>query len=672
MTTAPVTTTAPAAPATTGAPSTGQNLTASLSDVQLKQNIDALQKGGMQNADIQSYVNNYQKNADGSYGLKTGASTKPAVLNKNGVDVSSHPFNPLNTDSQATQTSAPAAAPGPGAFFLGSLGQGVKGTVNSLTAPIKGGINEVKTDTSQAFGSGVDQIKQGASNFGKGGDIIGPSLDIGAGIVNSAFSPLAAPMKPVGMALNAATEPLQNNKGFQNFADSKAGIITANALKPIANAGTIAQGALAFAGGPKVAEGGAAGLDTVAEPLKPGMTALKNDITTAAGKVADVKDAAQSALEDRYVNQAKEQWTKPTTLPKGFNKATQIFEGAADQGHNIADTLVKNKINVADNVTRGANGKQVFDTADTAENLRADAGKASKEMLRPSLQKADLTTPKTSVDDVIAEAKKNITKNNTLVQETKDSLLRKLNDTGDSLKAQHPDGMSLTNLHDEKIVRDANAKYDNVTNDPATNAEATKNKAVADAARKLVEQKAPADVPVKAFNKELTKQYQAANYLDALHGKNVPTGAFSKLANYGGKLAGLAAGHAVGGGILADVAGYHIGGAVERMFEGMSNPIKNTFLENLKETNPEAFDKVQGFLNKEGPTPEQIKAANTPANPNNLVSAGGTGGTAKEIPNNYGKYDFKGNRNTTYGTKLPPGTTLGAKKGGAFFPKNLK
>ena len=51
------------------------NLTPQLNAVQLKANIDALQKGGMKTTDIQSYVNNYKADGKGGYVL---ASAQPA------------------------------------------------------------------------------------------------------------------------------------------------------------------------------------------------------------------------------------------------------------------------------------------------------------------------------------------------------------------------------------------------------------------------------------------------------------------------------------------------------------------------------------------------------------------------------------------------------------------
>lgn len=76
-------------------------LTPQLTIDQLKQNIDALQKGGLDNAKVQAYVDNYQKNADGTYGLKNLPKSPlqgvADVVNKPGV---------LNSASQAFQHTA--------------------------------------------------------------------------------------------------------------------------------------------------------------------------------------------------------------------------------------------------------------------------------------------------------------------------------------------------------------------------------------------------------------------------------------------------------------------------------------------------------------------------------------------------------------------------------------
>lgn len=652
-------------------------LTPTLNQQQLQENITALQKGGVGNDVVQKYVDNYKLDSPGSYSLKTAA---PAAMS---------PFNPKAPNSQAVQTKTPATAPGTGAFFLGSLGTGVKQTASNLTAPIVGGAKEVATDTSEAFKSGIDQVKQGAGdiNNGKGNplDLVRGVGRMGSGVVGAAFSPLAAPMKPISLGTQAYTDAVAGKgtdmgasattgkiftsgkstpqKSYEDpvakFANTTFGKNVAGAAENVANYSNIAGAVGGFMGGPKLAETGAAKLDTAVAPVKAGA------IETA-GKVSDAASAVKTAAEEHYVQSAAKQWEKPSTMPgTKFSKAADIYSSATEKGHNIGETLARNNLNPADHIESG-----VYTTAETADKIRTDTGKLSSQLLRPSLEKADAYTPKTPVSDVIKSSIDNIKNNKGLTQETKDLLTKKLNQTASSLQKQYPEGMKLVDLHDEKITRDANAKYSPV-GDIGTNNEAIKNKAVADAARITLEAKAPPEVPVHDFNAELTKQYKAASYLDALNGKKAPVSKLSKLANYGGKVAGLAVGHSVGGGILSDVVGYHLGGMVERMFEGMSNPLKSHFLENLKTTNPEAFTKISEYLKSPNLSPEEIAKINTPANPNELVSAGGKGGGTTELPKGMGKYDIAKNRNTTMGTKLPPGTKLFSEFEKNFTPEQI-
>lgn len=69
----------------------GQNLAPTLNLQQLKENIDALQKGGLASDKIQSYVDNYQKAADGSYTLKTATPAQPQNIPPNAADVFNAP-----------------------------------------------------------------------------------------------------------------------------------------------------------------------------------------------------------------------------------------------------------------------------------------------------------------------------------------------------------------------------------------------------------------------------------------------------------------------------------------------------------------------------------------------------------------------------------------------------
>ena len=332
----------------------------------------------------------------------------------------------------------------------------------------------------------------------------------------------------------------------------------------------------------KVAEVGAktAELGRTINPVRLGAKAT-------VGAVNKVRDFS---LEKNAIND----WTKPTTINKpSFNKATDIFKAEQNRGHNISETLVKNKINPSDHIEGGQ-----YNTADTADKLREDAGKLSSDLLRPSLERASYSVPVTPVDDVVNSALSDIKGNKYLTAEEKASISSKLEATRVGLKKQYPKGMSLVDLHDEKILRGTKVKRSPI-GDPATNIEAQKNETIRDTLMTMVEKKSPSEIPVGEFNAELRKQYRAADYLDSLQSKKAPVGLVSKVAKTTAKVIGAAVGHGLGGGILGGVGGYHIGGMVESMIEELPNPIKSALLQNLEITNQPVFQQIKNIIGEQ-------------------------------------------------------------------------
>jgi hypothetical protein len=481
---------------------------------------------------------------------------------------------------------------------------GVKqGVVANLPGAVASGVKSYVKNVGSDYMDAAKNITANDAQFaaGKKSDLSNKFQGVGE-VAKSVFAPINEVIKP---AVNQAADALSNTPDMKEFADSKAGAAIDNAnigvqqkyqswakahpeaAKNLEATVNIAQ-LLAAPEGESTVKGATS---NVAREVGAG---VKNLATDVGSKVAEVPGSMKAGLQDHYVNQASSEWAKPTTIAKpAYNKATDIYKAAKANGHDIGNTLVKNKISPADHIENGT-----YTTTETADKIRADAAKMSKEVLRPSLEKADLAagTPKVSVDDVIKQAKTNIQKNPTLTAENKAALISKLDETGNALKKQHGEGMGLADLHDEKITRDFNSKYSPV-DDIATNNEAIKNKAVADAARKLLEKNAPSEIPVKDFNAELQKQYQAANYLDALNGKKAPVSVGAKMRQTAGKVVGAAVGSSLGGGVLGGVGGYHLGGMVESLLENIRNPLKTSLLKNLEATNPEAFAKVQDYLN---------------------------------------------------------------------------
>lgn len=441
----------------------------------------------------------------------------------------------------------------------------------------------VKNTVSSAFKSGVSQANQGIQQVGRGKsplDLVEGFGRFGAGAIGAAFAPLAPLFHPVGKALEGVANTISDIPAVQKFADTKAGQITSRVAENVANYSNIAQAV----GGSKFLMKKFGGVEAPIEaslPEPPGPDAPGPSML----------DNLNNKAVNYFGKQIKSDWERPALTPNAsYSKAAQIFKKAEKNGHNIADTLVQNKIEPASVIEGGK-----YTTLDTAEKIRADAARTSHDMLHPSLREADRFTAKTPVENIIKTAVERVKSNTKITPGNKTTVVKALQDELQSLKGEYKEGMSLTDLLDNRITYDLNAKYSPV-GDVGTNNIAIKNKAIADSMRTLLEKNTPSGIPMKAFQAEIRKQFQAANYLEALNNKKVPMTVQSRIAQTAAKVTGAAVGHGMGGGILGGVGGYHLGGVIESMFENLPNPFKRQFLENLKVTNPEAFTAIKEFL----------------------------------------------------------------------------
>ena len=470
------------------------------------------------------------------------------------------------------------------------------------------------------FLSGVNQIKQGVSNIfsGNSSPLQGAESGLGieAGLATAVTSPLAPLLKPIGSGINALASGYTAKNGqhvggigdiplVQKFAATKTGKITARAAEDFSNAGTIAGTILGTSEAPKISD--------ITKENNPAIGRTADTLTA----LNTLKDKATSSLENRYVDQAKSDFAKPTTInAPGFNKATQIFKNAIKSGNDIPQILVDNGITLK-KITQ--DGK--YNTSDVADMLRNDTGQLSKDLLRPSLQQSNYSTARIPVENIIKQAKENISKDNSIIAEQKSTLNSKLNAVQNALQKQYPDGLNLTDLHDEKILRAQNAKFSPI-GDVSTNLEAIKNRELSSVLKKAVEDTAPSNIPVKEFNSELQKRYQAADYLDSLNGKKIPTSLGQRIAQQTAKIAGAIIGEKItGGGILGSVGGYHLGGLLEKYIQNMAAPLKNYFLDNLERNNPSVFEKIKSTLNENDlanairpklPSPEPLGTSKNP------------------------------------------------------------
>lgn len=414
-----------------------------------------------------------------------------------------------------------------------------------------------------------------------------PSGSLGGGVGESIAKGAAggAPFGPMGVAAGAILGMAEHAASTSDFFQKNP-----QALKDINNA-LITFGPMLS--GLKPAK---QGVDLLNTPIQDYPKALMSSYTQPINALAQgIKSKLQKSVGDKMVENEVSDWQKPVQANKaGYNKAREIFNNAQENDHDIAKTLVNNGIKISDNVKNGS-----YDTLDTVDAMRSDAGQMSKDILRPALEAADPSTQRIQPEELIDAARDKITNSKFITQENKAGLISSLDKAQSALEDKYTSGMQLADLLDEKITRDLNSKYSPV-GDIATNNSATINKAIADAARQALDDNAPEGVPVKQFNAELQKQYQAADYLEALNTKKVPKGLISQIGKTTAKVLGATVGAKIGGGIFGGVGGYHLGGMLETMFENMDNPLREYFLNNLKQSNPEVFDQVQTYLTQQG------------------------------------------------------------------------
>lgn len=155
------------------------------------------------------------------------------------------------------------------------------------TDPSKGNYGTAVKDS---FKGSVDQIQSGFDQGNQGGIVNKAEglLKVGAGAVGAAFSPIAPVVDAtLGAAVRKAGEGYATLPAVQKFANSPAGATTARVAEDVANAGTIAGGATALVGAPKL------NLRTTME--RPAKTATSIEETS---KSPGMLSSAKSAVRD--------------------------------------------------------------------------------------------------------------------------------------------------------------------------------------------------------------------------------------------------------------------------------------------------------------------------------------------------------------------------------------
>lgn len=495
------------------------------------------------------------------------------------------PVSQLPTVPTATPVAppAPSTIPGTGGVPAPQPGSNLVSNIKQLPSQLYGAITSLfpGAQVGKAIGNTVGGTIQSAETGS-----LQPLEQAGAQN-NQDFS------KIVGDTVQAVTLPLSLVMGGAGGSTGNATIDsilskgTGSWWGKILNAGMkYAAAGGALSGGATAAGGGTAGQTTESTALG----ALGGFLGGGAGQTVDGAITGLRTLRNPETAAIAKSWALPSTVNmSSFNKARDILANDPT----IPDFLGELRANPAGHIAN-----ERYDTGDTADALRQTAGQMSRDVLRPSFQMADYYTPKTPVSDIIAQAVRNI-KNvepGTLAGD-EEILTPALQKEGEALSRRYPEGMSLTNMHDEGINYNQKGGYKPNGTDLDNNT-ATRNRILGQTLKQTVSATAPEDIPANNFNEYLQKYYHAADYLDALNTKVAPRSYLLKAANRGAAVIGAIIGHGIGGGVLGGVGGYMIGGALEHAAENLSGSAAGSFFSNLEKTNPAAFQQVLDYLTK--------------------------------------------------------------------------
>lgn len=456
------------------------------------------------------------------------------------------------------------------ASSIDSLRTAPEGRPEDVRAALKGG---------GPLKAGAEVVAQGAEMGVEGVAKLGHAVGALGSVALSPLAPVFNKATEVGEALG--------NEVPDSIAKPYADVLNKNPV--IEKAAKTGMDLLNLAM-PEAAKGGAAALDT-------GMSAVKKAMEVPPEKVAAAQASAKAQVaadvKAQSVAQSKKiatEWEAPSKIGMAsYNKSRAALEQSPDTPKFLGDLGLNPAAHIED-------GKYSPDAMDnSAQSLRDTAGKMSKETLRPSLQMADYTTPRTPVADVIKQAIESAKKDKGATAGDAEAIAAKLEKEQAALEKKYPDGMSLTDMHDEKITYAKNGGYSPIKSAADNNA-ATANRHVGSSLGDTVAAKAPKDVPVDAFNKYLSNFYKAADYLDTLQNKKAPVSMGQAIARNISKFAGAAVGAHLGGGVVSAFAGYSIGKALEHAMENLTGKAQSTFVDNIKRTNPEAYKQVEQYL----------------------------------------------------------------------------
>lgn len=477
------------------------------------------------------------------------------------------------------------------------VGQDIRPEVEAFSQKASGGLVAPMPQNFKDVQKDVGRAAETVA-LGTGAPIAGGAL-FGAGASLEAGNDLLSAQTAVDAALGAAGGKVAEwvGKPLLDATGKVVGAITPTIIKDVASRGADAVQEFARAnkllGGiaEKPAAAFASGMqnvdDAIVNTIKQGGSNLQ--------KVAAEQFPAFNPVK-HYTDVAERDLIKPTTLNESkFAKATAIYNEAKAKGIDLEKHATASRIFHDDLIGDGK-----FNTAEAADALRESVYKDGSEIIRPALKEIEpnvRTIPISEVRESILSRIDSIPASKASAEvkaQMKRVIKKRYSDTGAEAKA-HPNGFTLTDLHDARIERGRNGKYvlgvTSETDVVKARLARREERAFAD----LFDNTVPADAGFADIRKEFQKNFLLADYLKALNGKKVPEGAAKKAIRLFGRATAATVGGKIGG-FPGAILGSQYGDMLFASFEALPNPVKRAVLSRLMAEKSPAFDVLRQYL----------------------------------------------------------------------------
>ncbi len=193
----------------------------------------------------------------------------------------------------------------------------------------------------EAATQGIGKIKSSHKDINSGNPLkfIEGSLRLGAGAVETAFSPITAAIQPVtkptlGRAINYTTDKISNSEAVQKFATSKPGQITSRIVEGVNNLNTIAS----VVPGPKIGSSLSKSASHIAEGV-PTVSLGKSLGKINTGPLAGVAKNVAKDISPTYGSIINEQITRAFELTPGDLKNI-----SRSTGNSVGDFVAKHDL----------------------------------------------------------------------------------------------------------------------------------------------------------------------------------------------------------------------------------------------------------------------------------------------------------------------------------------